>query len=212
MGASVISNAPRAVRRVDAASAHQLQTGHRLLGTGAVRLLYGETHVNDDPVTGRERLFRQHADVDLALLAGHVDQRELPLVTVQHPDHLTGNPQTHGSAVLSHGCGRRRLQRRDDFLYGPRGPRDGLGHGLGEPDAFLDAARLAPDDDRVGRTATQRPEAGEHRSRIHAVSVDTGCRETGFAVGRHVFLGFPGVVLEDVQRAGVAAAGYHVDQ
>src|SRR5271156_5216687 len=88
---SVISTTRRllegsGLRRIVATPAHQLQTGHRLLGAGPVGLLDDETHVNDHPVTGCKRFLRQHADIYLALLSGDVDQGGLAVITVQHPD------------------------------------------------------------------------------------------------------------------------------
>src|ERR1700751_5121064 len=76
---------------------NQLQTGHRFVGAGLVGLLHHEAHVNDHPVARRERFFRQHADVDLAVLADDVDQGDLVVVAVEHPDALAGYPQTHRS-------------------------------------------------------------------------------------------------------------------
>src|SRR5689334_12099109 len=122
-GVSVMSTGLRVRCRVGAAPAHQLQPGHGLFGPGLIRLLDDEAHVDDHPVTGRERLVGQHADVDLALLTGDVDERELSLETVQHSDHLPRYAQTHGSAPLfgDRRCG---VQRRDDLFHSPRRPRD----------------------------------------------------------------------------------------
>src|ERR1700733_5873066 len=108
---SVISTTRRLLegsgfRRIVAAPAHQLQTGHRLLGAGPVGLLDDETHVNDHPVTGCKRFLRQHADIDLALLSGDVDQCELPVIIVQHPDELARYAQTHRSALPFYRCRR----------------------------------------------------------------------------------------------------------
>src|ERR1700761_6458183 len=55
----------RRVSVIVAAPAHQLQTGHRLLGAGPVGLLDDEPHVDDHPVTGCKRLLRENAAVDV---------------------------------------------------------------------------------------------------------------------------------------------------
>src|SRR6202012_2079462 len=101
-------------------------------------------------------LLRQHADVDVALLSGDVDQCELPLVTIQHPDHLARYAQTHRSALPFH---RRRPrsspQTRGDFLDGVDGPWHRGRDGLAEADALVDTLRLTADDDRVRRFAAE---------------------------------------------------------
>src|SRR3984885_12486466 len=156
------------------APAHQLQTGHRLLGARPVGLLDDEPHVNDHPVTGCKRFLRHHADIHLALLSGDVDQCELPLVTVQHAHYLARYAQAHRSAPPFHRCRRRSsAQSRDDFLDGIDGSWHRARDGVGKTDTLLDAPDLAADDDRVGRFGAECLQAVEHCRGIHAVGIQS---------------------------------------
>ncbi len=77
---------------------HQLQPGHRRRRPGLVDPLDGEAHVDQNPVTDRQRglvAVVEHADVDLSLGAHHVDEDELIAVALDPCDHLAGNSETH---------------------------------------------------------------------------------------------------------------------
>src|SRR5947209_7920753 len=89
------STVPTSVSVIVGAPAHQLQSGHRLLGAIPVGFLHDETHVNDHPVARCKRFLGQHADVDLALLPGDIDQRQLSVIAVQHADYLPRYAQAH---------------------------------------------------------------------------------------------------------------------
>ena len=59
-----------------------------------VDLGHGEPDVDEHPVTGREDLVLQQADVDHSAHASHVDAGELVVVRIQL-DQLTGDPEAH---------------------------------------------------------------------------------------------------------------------
>ncbi len=169
-------------------AAHQLQALQGGLGTGAVGFLDDETHVNDHPVAGSERLVRQHADVDLAVFARDVDERELVAVALQHPDDLSRDSQAHDSAL--------RVTGVDSWATAASTAATRVGNGcgdsLGQPDALGDVVDFTTDHDRVrGQCRRARSDSRTPRPGPWRVRPDRGLADRLFVIG-----------LEHVQRAG----------
>ena len=139
---------------------------------------------------GLERFLGQHADVDLAVLAGDVDERELPAVTLEHANDLSRNPKAHGQPppVAARADSVASTSATASTASSTAASTSGR-----QADALVDVLDFASHHHRVRRLAAQRGQAGEHRSRIHAVRVQHRCRHPSIRGRPRTRAGYPAI-------------------
>ena len=135
-------------------------------------------------------------EVDRPLRAEYVYQRDLPRVTVQHPDDLAGDSQAHaGHTAMS--FAQQAFEHRCRGLTADTAADDASDSPM--PSATL-AGRQPTTIGRVAALPPSLPDAGQHRDRRHAMRVEIAAAQI---VRPH---------LEHGQLAGRPGPGHRIHQ